>query len=98
MQIETVFENNWRPKSELTFIVLGFEFRKHPKLDLIKLVFDFQKAGLLQIDFSRQPFSFLKIYSVVKSRKWFSNLEKSEIEMIIILIFKSKQELFSFAE
>ena len=45
MQIETVFENNWRPKNKLTFIVLGFEFRKHPKLDLIKLVFDFQKSG-----------------------------------------------------
>ena len=88
MQIETVFENNWRPKSELTFIVLGFEFRKHPKLDLIKLVFDFQKSARDLIEVSHQPFSFLKIYIAVKWRKWFSNLEKSEIEMIII--FKSK--------
>jgi hypothetical protein len=96
MQIETVFENNWRPKSELTFIVLGFEFRKHPKLDLIKLVFDFQKSGEVSTEKSLARFSFSKIYPTKKSRKWFSNLEKSEIEMIII--FKSKQELFSFAE
>lgn len=70
MQIETVFENNWRPKSELTFIVLGFEFRKHPKLDLIKLVFDFQKSGGVSIDKSRQPFSFSKNYSAEKWLKW----------------------------
>ena len=62
MQIETVFENNWRPKSELTFIVLGFEFRKHPKLDLIKLVFDFQKAHHTQRRKSLARFSFSKNY------------------------------------
>ena len=37
-------------------------------------------------------------YRNLKWRKWFSKLEKSEIEMIIILIFKSKQELFSIAD
>ena len=63
---------------------------------LIELVFDFQKSGRDLTEVSRQPFSFLKIYRDWKSRKCFSKLEKSEIEMIII--FKSKQELFSFAE
>ena len=62
--MKTVFENNWRPKSELTFIVLGFEFRKLPKLNLTELVFDFQKSGGVSRAFSRQPFSFLKIYRI----------------------------------
>jgi hypothetical protein len=71
-------------------------FEKLPDRLLTNLVFDFQKSGLLQRTFSRQPFSFSKNYSAEKWRKWFSNLEKSE--MIIVLIFKSKQKLFSFAE
>ena len=71
-------------------------FEKLPDRSLIELVFDFQKAHHTQRRKSCQPFSFSKNYSAEKWRKWFSKLEKSEIEMIII--FKSKQELFSFAE
>ena len=63
---------------------------------LIDLVFKIEKLAGDSIDKSRQPFSFSKNYIAIKWRKWFSKLEKSEIEMIII--FKSKQELFSFAE
>ena len=65
-------------------------FEKLPDRSLIELVFDFQKSGRDLTEVSRQPFSFSKNYPTKKSRKWFSKLEKSEIEMIIILIFKSK--------
>ncbi len=58
--------------------------------DLIDLVFKIEKSGRDSRTKSRQPFSFSKNYSAEKWRKWFSKLEKSEIEMIIILIFKSK--------
>ncbi len=61
MQIETVFENNWRPKNELTFIVLGFEFRKHPKLDLTKLVFIFKNRARTKAQNRWQGFRFQKI-------------------------------------
>ena len=66
--------------------------------DLIDLVFKIEKSAGDLTGISRQPFSFSKNYSAEKWRKWFSKLEKSEIEMRIVLIFKSKQELFSFAE
>ena len=59
--------------------------------DLIDLVFKIEKSAGDLTGISRQPFSFSKNYSAEKWRKWFSKLEKSEIEMIII--FKSKQEL-----
>ena len=57
---------------------------------LIELVFDFQKSGRDLTEVSLARFSFSKNYSAGKWRKWFSKLEKSEIEMIIIFIFKSK--------
>ncbi len=71
-------------------------FEKLSDRSLMDLVFDFQKAGGDQRGKRLARFSFSKNYSAEKWRKWFSNLEKSEIEMIII--FKSKQESFSFAE
>ena len=65
-------------------------FEKLPDRSLIDLVFKIEKSAGDSINFSRQPFSFSKNYSAEKWRKWFPKLEKSEIEMIIIFIFKSK--------
>ena len=73
-------------------------FEKEPDRSLIDLVFKIEKSAGDLTGISLARFSFSKNYSAEKWRKWFSKLEKSEIEMIIILIFKSKQELFSFAE
>ena len=65
-------------------------FEKLPDQYFTNLVFDFQKSGRDLTKVSRQPFSFSKNYSAEKWRKWFSKLEKSEMRMRIILIFKSK--------
>ena len=66
-------------------------FEKLPDRSLIDLVFKIEKSGGDQRGKRLARFSFSKNYSAEKWRKWFSKLEKSEIEMIII--FKSKQEL-----
>ena len=73
-------------------------FEKEPDRSLIDLVFKIEKSAGDLTGISLARFSFSKNYSAEKWRKWFSKLEKSEIRMIMILIFKSKQELFSFAE
>ena len=77
---------NSEPKNKL--IKMKTVFEKLPDQYFTNLVFDFQKSARVSTKVWRQPFSFSKNYSAEKWRKWFSNLEKSEIEMIII--FKSK--------
>ena len=91
--VEIVFVLDFESEPKNKLIKMKTVFEKLLDNFLIELVFDFKKSVRDSINFSRQPFSFSKNYIAIKWRKWFSKLEKSEIEMIII--FKSKQELFS---
>ena len=65
-------------------------FEKEPDRSLINLVFKIEKSAGDLTGISLARFSFSKNYSAEKWRKWFSKLEKSEMRLRIILIFKSK--------
>lgn len=63
-------------------------FEKLPDRSLMDLVFKIEKSAGDLTGISRQPFSFSKNYSAEKWRKWFSNLEKSEMNFGMRIILK----------